>query len=65
MKPDGRNSSRRPLNVSVPRVHQTTFGSRSIQYEGAKLWNALAESIKSAENLERLNPIRTGLFESV
>ena len=53
VKPDGRHSSRRPLNISVPRVHQATFGLKSIRYEGAKLWNSLPESIKSAENLER------------
>ena len=53
VKPDGRHSSRRPLNISVPRVHQATFGLKSIRYEGTKLWNALPESIKSAENLER------------
>ena len=44
VKPDGRHSSRRPLNISVLRVHQTTC-----RYEGTKLWNALPESIKSAE----------------
>ena len=52
VKPDGRHSSRRPLNISVPRVHQTTSGLRSTWYEGAKLWNALPDSIKSVENLE-------------
>ena len=38
----------------VPRVlvNQTKFGLKSIQYEGAKLWNHLPDSIKSAENLE-------------
>ena len=41
VKPDGRHSSRRSLNISVPRVHQTTFGLRSIRYEGVTLWNAL------------------------
>ena len=44
-------SSRRPHNISVPRVKQTKFGTRSIRYEGAKIWNHLADSIKSAENL--------------
>ena len=53
VKPDCRHSSRRPLNISVPRVHQTTFGVKSIRFEGATLLNALPESIKSAENLER------------
>ena len=40
VKPDGIHSTRRPLNISVPRVHQTTFELKSIRYEGAKLWNA-------------------------
>ena len=53
IEPDGRHSSRRPQNIRVPRVHQTTFGLRSIWYEVAKLWNVLPEPIKSTENLER------------
>ena len=47
-KLDGRHSSMRPLSISFLRVHQTTCRLRGIRYEGAKLWNALPESIKSA-----------------
>ena len=45
-------SSRRPHDLMVPRVNQTKFGIKSIQYEEAKLWNHISNSIKSAENLE-------------
>ena len=45
-------SSRRPQDLMVPRVNQTKFSFKSIQYEGAKLWNDIPNSIKSAENLE-------------
>ena len=45
-------STRRPYDMKVPRVNQTTFGTRSILYEGAKIWNHLANSLKSAETLE-------------
>ena len=45
-------STRRPYNIKVPRVNQTTFGTRSIRYEGAKNWNHLPNSLKSAETLE-------------
>ena len=44
-------STRRPNDLKVPRVNQTTYGSRSIRFEGARLWNQLPEYIKSAENL--------------
>ena len=44
-------STRRPNNLKIPRVNQTSFGSRSIRAEGAKLWNHLPENIKSSENL--------------
>ena len=44
-------SSRRPHNILVPRVNQTKFGTRSIRCEGARIWNHLPDSIKSAENL--------------
>ena len=52
VKSCSRYSCRRPHNLMVPRVNQTKFGLKSIQYEGAKLWNHLPNSIKSAENLE-------------
>ena len=45
-------STRRPYNIKVPRVNQTAFGTRSIRYEGAKIWNHLPNSLKSAETLE-------------
>ena len=44
-------STRRPYDLTVPRVNQTSFGSRSIEFEGAKLWNHLPQNIKSADNL--------------
>ena len=44
-------STRRPNNLKVPRVNQTTYDSRSIKFEGARLSNHLPEHIKSAENL--------------
>ena len=47
-----RYSSRRPLDLIVPRVNQTHYGPRSIRYEGAKIWNHLPNSIKSDENLD-------------
>ena len=46
-----RYSSRRPLNLHLPRVNQTTYGLNSFRYAGAKLWNSLSEDIKSLENL--------------
>ena len=45
-------STRRPYNIKVPRVNQTTFSTISIWYEGAKIWNHLPNSLKSAETLE-------------
>ena len=45
-------SSRRPHNIPVPRVNQTKLGTRSIRYEGARIWNHLPNSIKSVENLQ-------------
>ena len=45
-------STRRPYNIKVPRVNQTAFSTRSIRYEGAKVWNHLPNSLKSTETLE-------------
>ena len=39
-------------SVYPTRVNQTTFGTRSIRYDGAKIWNHLPNSLKSAETLE-------------
>ena len=44
-------STRRPYDLMVSRVNQTSFGSRSIKFEGARLWNHLPQNIKSADNL--------------
>ena len=52
VKSCSRYPSRRPHDLMVPRVNQTKFGLKSIQYEGAKLWKHIPNSIKSAENLE-------------
>ena len=49
---ESRYSSRRPLDLIVPRVNQTRYGLRSIRYEGARIWNHLPNLIKSAENLD-------------
>ena len=46
-----RYSSRRPLNLHLPRVNQTAHGLNSLRYARAKLWNSLPEDIKSSENL--------------
>ena len=45
-----RYSTQGPNNISLSRVDYTTFGLKSITHEGAKLWNHLHESLKSAEN---------------
>ena len=44
-------STRRLNDLKIPRVNQTSYGSRSIRFEGARLWNHLPENIKSSENL--------------
>ena len=44
-------SRRRPYDLKVPRVNQTSFGSTSITFEGAGLWNHLPKNIKSVDNL--------------
>ena len=41
-----RCSSRRPLNLHLPRVNQATYDLNSFIYEEAKLWNSLPEDIK-------------------
>ena len=38
-------------NLSVPRVNTTTYGLRSIRYEGARLWNKLPENLKTADSI--------------
>ena len=45
------HSPKRPNDLKIPRVNQTSHGSRSIKSDGAKLWNHLPKDTKSAENL--------------
>ena len=45
------HSTRRPLNLFIPQVNQTTFGLRSFRYQGTLLWNSLPEETKTAPNL--------------
>ena len=45
-------STRRPYDLKISRVNQTSFGSRSIRAEEAKLRNHLPENIKSSKNLK-------------
>ena len=45
------HSTKRPNDLKIPRVNQTSHGSRSIKFDGAKLWNHLSKDTKSAENL--------------
>ena len=49
-----RHLQKRPLNLFVPRVNQTTFGLKSVRYEGIILCNSLPEHIKTTENLENM-----------
>ena len=44
-------SLRSSNDLLVPRVNQTTFGLRSVRYEGAVMWNHLPKHIKTAENI--------------
>ena len=43
-------SARRPYNMKVPRVKPNNIWHQ--KYEGAKIWNHLPNSLKSAETLE-------------
>ena len=46
-----RTSSRFPNNLQVPRVNQTTYGTRSIRLLGPKIWNAIPEELKNSSAL--------------
>ena len=45
-------STRRFYSIKVPRLNQTTFGTQSVRYEGAKIRNHLPNSLKLAETLQ-------------
>ena len=47
-------SLRSSNDLLVRRVNQTTFGLRSIRYEGAVMWNHLPKHTKTAENMQPL-----------
>ena len=39
-------------NLSVPRVNQTTYGLKSIRYQGPKIWNSLPADFHKASSLD-------------
>ena len=39
------------LNLNIPRKRQVTFGTKSLEGLGPKIWNNLRYRIKFAENL--------------
>ena len=39
------------INLEIPRVNQTSFGTKSLRFCGPKIWNSLPYHIKSAVNL--------------
>ena len=39
------------LNLNIPRKRQVTFGTKSLESLGPKIWNNLPYHTKSAENL--------------
>ena len=44
-------SERYKINLEIPRVNQTSFGTKSFRFYGPKIWNSLPYHIKSAEIL--------------
>ena len=48
------HSSRRPLNLFMPRINQTIHGLISFCWQGTVLWNSLPEETKTASNLNSL-----------
>ena len=38
------------LNLNIPRKNQVTFGTKSLKFYRAKIWNALPVNIKTGEN---------------
>ena len=38
------------LNLNIPRRNQVTFGTKSLKFYRAKIWNALPVNIKTGEN---------------
>ena len=58
-------SSRRPPDLFVPRVTQTTYGLKSFRYQGSKLWNSLPDDIKTSSNLSTFKKIYLGMVLNV
>ena len=46
-----RYPSRRPLDIYIPKVHQTKFGYKSYTFEAPSVWNSLPLEIRKAENI--------------
>ena len=38
----------------IPKVETTTYGIKSLSFQGPKIWNSLPDEIKTAQNAEQL-----------
>ena len=50
-RPCNRHSSRFPNNLYVSRANQVTYGSKSLNALGPKVWNELPEAIKASDSI--------------
>ena len=42
------------MNMITPEFDKVSYGTKSLQIFGTKLWNSLSYQIKSSENLETI-----------
>ena len=45
------------LNLEIPKLNQTTFGTKSLRSYGPKIWNALTYHVKTSDNLNSFKSI--------
>jgi len=54
---NSRYSSRRPLDLYVPRVNQDKFGYKSYTFEAPSVWNSLDVEIRQVENFNHFKKL--------
>ena len=49
------------LNLIVTKVHQVSYGEKSLRYYGSKIWNSIPFHVKTCENIKILKTLKIGM----
>ena len=49
------------LNLIVTKIHQVSYGEKSLRYYGPKIWNSIPFHVETCENIKILKTLKIGM----